>query len=86
MPETIHFTPALDFPADGSIRIYGMGTTRDTDIEKATGAVMKPGQTCTKCGEPFQVGEHLAAHLKPNMAGTFHHSDCNDPRRENLDA
>lgn len=38
--------------------------------------------TCTNCGKRFAAGHMFTAELAPDMAGTFHHTDCDDPKLE----
>lgn len=46
------------------------------------GAVLTADTPCTKCGRRFTTGHVVTADLLPNMAGTWHHTDCDDPKLE----
>ena len=85
MPELVTFMPGMDITPDGAIRFFGMGT-RPENLDAATGAVMRDTTTCTECHQRFGVGDVCTAELAPNMAGTWHHTDCADPQLEARDA
>ena len=49
------------------------------------GARLTAKTRCTDCGKQFQAGDVMTAELAWDMAGTFHHTDCEDPQLENLE-
>lgn len=51
----------------------------------SVGARMTRDTRCTNCGGPFLKDHVVRADLLPGMAGTFRHTDCDDPKLDNLD-
>jgi hypothetical protein len=46
---------------------------------ESVGARWKAGDPCANCRKPFEAGDVMQAELAPDMGGTFHHTDCDDP-------
>jgi hypothetical protein len=46
---------------------------------RTVGAKLRHDSTCTGCGKRFAKGDCILAELAPDMGGTFHHTDCDDP-------
>lgn len=79
----ISFVPRMAFGSDQSVSLYGRldPAVRWEDGPKV-GAVITAASRCTRCGGPFLAGHAVTADLKPNMAGTTRHTDCDDPKLE----
>lgn len=65
----------FDYPAE--FRVYGSLSDSDGN---AVGAKVTADTVCANCGKRPASGDVLTAKLAPNMAGTWHHTDCDDPK------
>ena len=64
-------------PEDKGTSFYG---TVPNSRGQQVGARLFHDTTCTRCGRRAEAGECWTADLAPNMAGTWHHTDCDDPK------
>lgn len=69
---------SLPFNWKPSITMHG----RSDEDHPNVGARITADTVCTRCKKPFLKGHVITLDLKPHMAGTGHHTDCEDPKLE----
>ena len=83
MSDRISFIPTVSVD-NGTVNLYGHMPIPPASPEHYIGVRITAGSRCTHCGGPFLAGHAVTADLAPNMAGTARHTDCDDPKLEQL--